>query len=280
MSPASYGCAGVASITTTLARSRSRASSACGSAARFRSASAPSGGCSTRPLRAPTRSSGSTFRREKRLEALATGTLFAPGRLTVELLRCRIVRAPFVFREIGSGHGLLVIENHTTFDSVVRSGVAGTSDIGFVAYGARRQFEASVEFVRELHHPVTAISYFGDLDDPGLSIAVNAARNADRAGLPPITPAEQLYSLLLEHGRPAPWERTTSASRARRLVAWPTWAAAWPSDRSARARRAPGAGGCGGRGLGESARPLMRRAGGIQQARDHPPCGHVCPQLR
>ena len=74
--------------------------------------------------------------------------------------------------------------------------------------------------MRELPRPITAISYFGDLDDPGLSIAVNAARNAERAGLPPITPAEQLYSLLLEHGRPAPWERTTSASRARRLAAW------------------------------------------------------------
>jgi len=157
---------------------------------------------------------------EKRLEVLTTGTLFAPGRLTVGLLRCRIVRAPFVFREIGPGDGLLVIENHTTFDSVVRSGIARTGDIGFVAYGAGRQFEASVEFVRELPRPITAISYFGDLDDPGLSIAVNAARNADRAGLPPITPAEQLYSLLLEHGRPAPWERTTSASRARRLAAW------------------------------------------------------------
>jgi hypothetical protein len=87
----------------------------------------------------------------------------------------------------------------------VRSGVAGSGDIGFVAYGAGRQFEASVEFVRELPRPITAISYFGDPDDPGLSIALNAARNAERAGLPPITPAEQLYSLLLEHGRPAPW---------------------------------------------------------------------------
>lgn len=156
---------------------------------------------------------------EKRLEALLTGSLFAEGRLTLDLLRCRIVRPPFVFFEIGPAPTLLVVENHTTFDTLRRY-LAGRSDAGLIAFGAGRQFEATVEYVAELPRPVETVAYFGDLDDPGLAIPINASRNATRLGLPEITPAADLYRLLAAHGTRAPWERRTGEARARRLTAW------------------------------------------------------------
>lgn len=64
------------------------------------------------------------------------------------------------------------------------------------------------------------MTYFGDLDDPGLAIPVNASRNATRLGLPEVEPAAWLYRLLTEHGTRAPWELRTGDARARRPTAW------------------------------------------------------------
>lgn len=156
---------------------------------------------------------------EKRLEALLAGPLFAPGRLTLDLLRCEIVRPPFVVREIGPGTTLLVVENHTTFHTLARH-LAETGDIGLIAYGAGRQFEASVSYIADLPRDAQRVLYFGDLDDPGLSIAANAARSAKSLELPAIEPAVGLYQLLIQYGRRAPWERPSARARARRLSEW------------------------------------------------------------
>jgi hypothetical protein len=156
---------------------------------------------------------------EKRLEALLTGSLFSEGRLTLDLLRCRVVRPPFVFTEVGPAPTLLVVENHTTFDTL-RYHLSGRADAGLLAFGAGRQFEATVEYVAELPRRVETVTYFGDLDDPGLAIPLNASRNAERHGLPAAQPAAELYRLLFEHGTRARWERRTTDSRARRLTGW------------------------------------------------------------
>jgi hypothetical protein len=162
---------------------------------------------------------------EKRLETLLAGPLFAPGRLTLGALGCRVVRPPFVFRQLSDAPTLLVIENHTTYDTLLgqlRGGgdVAGCGEVGVIAYGAGRQFEAAVSYVAELPAAVDRVLYFGDLDDPGLEIAVNAARRSAELGLPVVEPAGGLYRLLFEVGRAAPWERAVTRSRAQRLAAW------------------------------------------------------------
>jgi hypothetical protein len=162
---------------------------------------------------------------EKRLETLLRGPLFAPGRLTLEALSCRVVRPPFVFRQLSDAPTLLVVENHTTYDTLLGHLISDgdltyCGEVGVIAYGAGRQFEAAVSYVAELPVPVERILYFGDVDDPGLEIPASASRRAVELGLPAVAPAAGLYRLLAQVGRPAPWERAVSRSRAQRLAAW------------------------------------------------------------
>lgn len=162
---------------------------------------------------------------EKRLETLLGGPLFATGRLTLEELGCRVVRPPFVFHQLSNAPTLLVVENHTTYDTLLGqlaadSELPGCGDVGVLAYGAGRQFEASVTYVAELPVTIERVLYFGDIDDPGLEIAMNANRRAIELGLPPVQPAGDLYRLLTHVGRTAPWERPVSRSRAQGLAAW------------------------------------------------------------
>lgn len=137
---------------------------------------------------------------EKRLEEYRRNRLFAPGRLTPELLRCRHVHPPFVWQGIDSTPVLLVVENHHTYDTFARLIEPGDG-IGSLAYGAGNQFTASVTFIGELEPRVERVLYFGDIDVRGLWIPMQAAAKAESEGLPTITPARGLYRALLAGGR-------------------------------------------------------------------------------
>ena len=63
------------------------------------------------------------FGDEKRLDSLLGSQLFAPGRLTLELLRCYLPTVPIYVVSApanGASRPLLVVENHTTFDTLCR----------------------------------------------------------------------------------------------------------------------------------------------------------------
>ncbi|MDA8218360.1 MAG: DUF2220 family protein [Dehalococcoidales bacterium] len=136
---------------------------------------------------------------EKRMEEYRRGRLFWPGRLTPELLRCRQVHPPFVWKKIDSTPVLLVVENHHTYDTFARL-LEPSDGIGFLAYGAGNQFTASVTFVGELEPRVERVLYFGDIDLRGLWIPMQAAAKAEGEGLPTVTPAGGLYRALLAVG--------------------------------------------------------------------------------
>jgi hypothetical protein len=171
------------------------------------------------------------FGDEKDLSALAGTGLFGPGRLSWELLRCHPVHPPFVWRAVGAGSLLLVVENQATFDSLSRV-LPGDGPVGMLAYGAGNHFTASVASATGLARSVDRIVYFGDVDAQGLAIPVRASMVAAAMGLPPIEPAGALYELLFVHGRPAahgggPMDALAAGNR----VAW------LPADlRSAAAR--------------------------------------------
>jgi hypothetical protein len=157
------------------------------------------------------------FGDEKMLERLLGGRLFFDGGLSLELLRARTVHPPFVCHRISAAPVLLVIENHHTYDSFVRTLGAG-GRVGVVAYGAGSAFVGSVTYANDLDPPVEEIRYFGDLDARGLRIPVDADR-ARGPLLPPVRPAEHLYRRLLELGVRAA-APPVPAEIAARLVSW------------------------------------------------------------
>lgn len=127
------------------------------------------------------------------------GRLFAPGRLTIELLRAERASPPFVYRVVGNGPVALVVENAAAYRSVLATRPAD-SPIGVVVFGSGRGFATSVAFFADLRDEgiaPTEIRYFGDLDRWGLEIPADASVTAQDLGLPPIRPAVGLYASLL-----------------------------------------------------------------------------------
>ncbi len=176
-------------------------------------------GGSERPIVPLRERSLQLFGYEKRLETLMGSQLFAPGRLTLEQLRCEEVHPPFVYQVIGAGPDVLVVENHHTFVSLCRL-LPAAGDVGVVIYGAGAHFKGSVTFLADLPTPPRRVYYFGDLDIDGLDIPVHANTVATAVNLPAVEPATWLYELLLGHGRSVPVENPPTHYRVRKLTAW------------------------------------------------------------
>jgi len=156
---------------------------------------------------------------EKLLDRLLRGLL--AGR-TVEFLRVDVVHPPLVVERIGEGMSGLLVENATTWRSLVDVGrehvrFGAPTSIGWIAYGAGNQVGAAVPGLAD--RAPSALWYFGDLDDRGLRFATDAARAAAAAGMPPVHPHRWLYEALLRTGRPQP--------RGTRSWSWSAAALAW-----------------------------------------------------
>jgi len=145
------------------------------------------------------------FGDEKRLDALFRGSsLFAPGRLTLEQLRCFAVSEPLAWERGPSSDGpVLVIENGATWYSYCR----WNRERGFfsaVVYGRGNQFIDSVAYLEEVFRGTgnrCAVRYFGDLDPRGLRIPRLASAKAAGLELPMIEPDTRSYRRPLEMGR-------------------------------------------------------------------------------
>jgi hypothetical protein len=149
------------------------------------------------------------FGDEKRLTAERGKRLFTLGTLTLDLLACYETPLPFPVQHVaGSGPtSLLVLENNATFHSFLTAARALPEHLRpdlHLGWGAGNQFPVGVASVALLDPVPVAIRYFGDLDLAGLQVAVNAAQQADRLGLPPVRPASALYQWLVRNGRVVP----------------------------------------------------------------------------
>ncbi|HYG22092.1 MAG TPA: hypothetical protein VEH04_04855 [Verrucomicrobiae bacterium] len=138
------------------------------------------------------------FGDEKRLDSLLGSQLFAPGRLTLELLRCYLPSVPIYVVSVpddGASRPLLVVENHTTFDTLCRWNEKQRL-YSAIAFGAGAAFIAACESLRpHLIAPGCSgkLLYFGDLDPKGLWIPARASKDS---GIE-VQPDETLYNLLL-----------------------------------------------------------------------------------
>jgi hypothetical protein len=161
------------------------------------------------------------FGDEKALDRLVLTSLFGSGRLDFGLLRCKRVVPRLHCEPAGHGDLLLVIENSDTFDSVL-SVLRERDDhrVGLVGWGAGTGFEASVLSISRLGHSISAVRYFGDLDENGLRVPMSAATLAHNEGLPAVTPATGLYAALLRRGVPQPGQRKLTPDAAAGLVSW------------------------------------------------------------
>lgn len=164
------------------------------------------------------------FGDEKRLDILLRNRrLFAPGRLSLPMLRARPYAPPFAYRRLGPGPVALVLENVATYHSVL-STIPAESPVGLVVFGAGGNFSGSVCYLVELATEGAAASiheirYFGDLDRRGLEIPIAADAAAREAGLPAVRPAVGLWAKLLRVGRRGMHDQVDSQT-AERLLAW------------------------------------------------------------
>jgi hypothetical protein len=147
---------------------------------------------------------------EKRLDRLVGTRLFDPGRLSLALLRCQQVHPPFVYARVHASPAALVIENHQTYHSMLKTPTA-IPDVGLLVYGAGNHITGSITYFADIEPRVRAIKYFGDIDLEGLQIPRRAHYVAQSLGLPPVDPAPDLYRLLLCVGRMAKADPVSSA---------------------------------------------------------------------
>lgn len=156
---------------------------------------------------------------EKALDALLTSTMFAPDRLTLDLLRTFRSHPPLPVVRVGDGPVLLVVENDDTFHSIRTVLATDPGPVGHVAWGAGGAFEASVRSSGDLPG-VSRVRYFGDLDAAGLRIPRHAAETAFRENLPAVTPAHDLYRVLLASSVRQGGQPTVPADQAADLAHW------------------------------------------------------------
>ncbi|MDQ0692134.1 Wadjet anti-phage system protein JetD domain-containing protein [Arthrobacter sp. W4I7] len=159
------------------------------------------------------------FGHEKQLDRMLSTSLFAPGRLTLNLLRTFRARPPLATRRVGGGPVLLVVENSDSFDTLTRVLTADPGLVGYVAWGAGAAFESSVLSIEDLPG-VGAVTYFGDVDADGLRFPASASKLAISQGLPPVRPAGGLYRLLLSAGVPQYGQPSVDVERAVALSTW------------------------------------------------------------
>jgi hypothetical protein len=142
------------------------------------------------------------FGDEKRLDSLLGTQLFTRGRLSIGLLRCYLPSVPIYVVSLphdGSSRPLLVVENHTTFDTLCRWNEQ-CRHYSAVAFGAGAAFIAACKSLRpHLAAPGCSgqLLYFGDLDPKGLWIPARASQDCAIE----VFPDENLYTLLISKGR-------------------------------------------------------------------------------
>jgi hypothetical protein len=135
---------------------------------------------------------------EKLLESLATTSIFGAGRLTLDMLACLPDALPLAWEPVGDGGRMLIFENAGPF-AVARRVLSelATRPYDLVAYGGGRSVPAALEHIKTIDRRVVSIHYVGDLDEPGLEIALAARKRATDLGLPIIEAASELHLQML-----------------------------------------------------------------------------------
>ncbi|MGC7098304.1 Wadjet anti-phage system protein JetD domain-containing protein [Amycolatopsis lurida] len=156
---------------------------------------------------------------DKALETWLFGSLFRPGRLTLELLECEQCWPPVHRRILGDSDTWLVIENYTTYISLSRR----AAELGFdgqIIWGAGNQVRTRLRTLAACGERPLECWYFGDVDAGGFRIARSAWQCVRDLGFEELRPAKGLYSLAIEYGKRRPSGRTPRMSGATAAWVW------------------------------------------------------------
>jgi hypothetical protein len=167
------------------------------------------------------------FGDDMRIEALAGGALFAPGRLTFDMLDCAPGAPPLATCDLDGGDAgdgrsdWLVVENASTFRSLAAfpGAIPGVS---VLVFGAGAQAPAGLPALLEQHRgaPPRRVRWFGDVDRDGLRFAIAAELALLGAGVP-VLPDHALYRALVQRGCTAPSRApAVDEQEAARLASW------------------------------------------------------------
>jgi len=156
-----------------------------------------------RPLVPAKERSVELFGKEKRLEMMRNSTLFLPGRLSFELLRCFPVPPPIVWDSSyadGVPRPVIVLENHSTYHSFRRWN-QDSCVFAAVVYGSGDAFRTSAPGLAEVVRSLSwdgHFFYFGDIDPEGFLIPLAASAALSTVELPGLTVHRGCYLRLLE----------------------------------------------------------------------------------
>ena len=156
------------------------------------------------------------FGDEKLLETRIAGPLFAPGRLTIDLLQTYLCWPPVERLDCGPGDWLIV-ENYTTYHSLAQR----ARQLGFdgqIIWGSGNGVTTRLAALAAEPARPPRLHYFGDIDAGGFRIARSAAARAETLNMPKLTAAQGLYTLTHIHG--APRADTNSRSPDQTVLAW------------------------------------------------------------
>jgi hypothetical protein len=156
---------------------------------------------------------------EKALDAWVFTPLFAPGRLTYEMLRCEPCWPPVHQESFGSGPWL-VVENWTTYRTLISAARRCRWD-GRLIWGAGNQVGTRLATLAATEcAPSGGLWYFGDVDTAGFRMARMAAGRAETLSLGGLHAARELYRMCCNAG-----SECTTANRAPDDLRW--WTQTW-----------------------------------------------------
>lgn len=145
------------------------------------------------------------FGDEKRLDALTSSQLFSPGRLTLDILRCRHVPATLscVPSPREAPQPWLIVENEATFHSFCRLNAQRSIHAGIVL-GSGNAVLRATEFLASLLTPTRASEflYFGDLDLEGVQIPFQLHARLKASSSISVVPAKEYYTWMIPKRRP------------------------------------------------------------------------------
>lgn len=163
-------------------------------------------GGTNRPIVPVKERSYEIFGDEKRLDALTSSQLFFPGRLTLDVLRCRPVPATLscVPSPREAPQPWLIVENEATFHSFCRLNAKLSIHSGIVL-GSGHAVLRATEFLASLLAPARATKflYFGDLDVEGVQIAFQLHARLEASSGISVIPAKEYYTWMISEHCPA-----------------------------------------------------------------------------
>jgi hypothetical protein len=97
---------------------------------------------------------------EKMLDTVSRGRLFAPGRLSLELLSAARVSPRLIRQEVGLGSVLLLVENYATYHSLTAT-LPADSEVGAIIDSAGNTLGVVLTALADQEGRPEALAYFG-----------------------------------------------------------------------------------------------------------------------